>query len=70
MFMEASDCPGGAEGSPALQRVKHALGANKSHCHSVRRSQVPMPVDWAQQSVLLSYHGVNSVDLATDGGYR
>lgn len=30
MFMEVSNCPAGAEGSPALQMVKHALGANKS----------------------------------------
>jgi hypothetical protein len=29
-----------------------------------------MAADWAQQSVLPSYRGVNSVELAIDGGYH
>lgn len=71
MFMEVSKCPAGAEGSPsALRMAKHALGADKSHCHSARRSQVPVAADWAEQSVLPSYHGIDSVELATDGGYH
>lgn len=59
-----------SEGSP--YRWRSMLRGQTSHTATLQgeAGRVPAAADWAQQSVLPSYHGVNSVELATDGGYH